>query len=193
MGIQKLVLIAVLFVYSHTAAAVSCFEKSPDYARLGDAYFEYVPVKLSNVHRKNLEALLLGLSGRWDATVEEMLCKGSDKNPNVIYKTASAKATLSKPTAISLKVDLSKYYRDDRVTKHERIALLDSAAISRIDVTSNRLSAAEKRRQILYGRTARLSEISYTMHKSASKLSINLMHYENGYLILSQTLRLDKQ
>lgn len=181
--------LAMLF-YLPAAQALSCYEESPSYSRLGDSYFDLdKPVYLTSRERNDTSAILRSLEGAWKGEIVEFECTGPDRAPREKIKQANAKATLSTSGNSLLRISLSKDYVEESYTRNDRLDLLNKDKIFDIEISDNAIVASEKYRRNI-GENSRLVEIISRIESNDDSVRIELAHYSNGVFVFNQTITL---
>ena len=181
--------LAMLF-YLPAAQALSCYEESPSYSRLGDRYFDLDQnMYLTSREKNEASAILQSLEGAWKGEIVEFECTGPDRAPREKIKQANAKATLSTSGNSLLRISLSKDYVEDSYTKNDRLDLLNKDKIFDIEISDNVIATSEKYRR-KSGQDSRLVEIISRIESNDDSVRIELTHYSNGVFVFNQTITL---
>lgn len=181
--------LAMLF-YLPAAQALSCYEESPSYSRLGDSYFDLDKnMYLTSREKNEASAILQSLGGAWKGEIVEFECTGPDRAPREKVKQANAKATLSTSSNSLLRISLSKEYVYESHTKNDRLDLLVKDKIFDIEISDNVIVTSEKYRRNI-GESSRLVEIISRIESNDDSVRIELAHYSNGVFVFNQTITL---
>jgi len=175
------------------AKALTCFQKSPAYIRLGDNYFNYNIIQIKSKDQKDFESIIQKLNGTWEGDVVETECKGTDKSPKVIVKKATTKGRLTILSAGALKMSLDKEYKVDRYSNRETIVIPSKLTVTEFKLSKNRLIVSEKLRWKIPAGPSMFVEKTLILQVNSDELLIELIHYNHGHFVSNQVMTFKRQ
>lgn len=195
---KAVVFLIALFSLS-SVQALTCYEKSPNYIALGDAYFDVEDnLILTSQDEKAAKSLLKTLKGKWRGHIVETECTGPDRSPEEKTKQIDVKAKWFTSSTSLLALNLNKKYLEGEdvkigYTKGGKLELLNKDTIFDFTISGNQINATEKQRRNFDDRSnSRLVEIFSSIIVGENSVMIELTHYSNGVYVLKQLINLEK-
>lgn len=172
------------------AAPPQCFDKSPAFKELGDAYFD-VGSSLSPNGKKRLKSLLNKISGKWKGETVYLSCRGNQRRHQDIMDEGSVRANLQRTSAGGLSIESVVDY--DRGNNNVEINFRSQAedAIASLKRVDGGVLISEKFRQ-RSGRSNPLYENTIEIRHKPDKLTLIRTTFINGYLDSAQIFGLSR-
>ena len=104
----KFFLLLVLSIYLSSAHATNCYDKSDDFEKLGESYFEHYYITLDEGKKRAIDRFLNVIMGDWRGTTEEIICIGPEKNFTTKTKEADVDVTISLSNESLLKIRIKR-------------------------------------------------------------------------------------
>lgn len=191
--IFKQVVFLPLLLAAFNSQAFSCYQKSFEYARLGDRYFEM------NSRNPSIESLLSelkplqqNLADRWRGRMHETECIGPESTVEQRQFVADVDADISDQFERGLKLKLRKRYRENRRVSQENLELLNGVLIHQLQLDPGQLDISEMyRRRTQAGNTV-LIEIETELSYSANSILIQQIYFTNGVSLRTKTIELKR-
>ena len=186
--------------------AATCNTPSPYYQEAGDAYFDLeTDFKFEPAEEKRLKEMYQYLAGDWQGTLIESQCKGSDKNPRRVSRTAEVKVTAKEGIFNNMVIRTEKHYPKERITKSDHYDLFDERHIFDFRFNEQEIETTQKyRRRIIgvggvYGskpagisRKSNLVERVFNIRTTSRGYTLAMTVYTNGYLTDHEVFTLHK-
>ena len=102
--------LSLLMWLSPAAGAFDCFEPSPVYLQLGEAYFESVADRIEVKGDEQKLDVLADLQGEWEGNLSELICEGTQERPEPYYREAEVEAEVRDSNTALFLISLSKEY-----------------------------------------------------------------------------------
>jgi hypothetical protein len=194
MGQLQTILFLFAIIFLPSAHALSCYEKSSSFAKLGDDYFNLDNnLTVNSKDRKAAASIVKNLRGKWQGTIVETECKGPDREPEEKIKNVKLKATFLSSSNDLIRADLQKKYIEDGRSENDKFLLINKDAIFDFNVSGNVIKATEKqRRRLVETDASRLVEITSSITVKGDSAIIELTHYSNGVYVFHQLFKLKK-
>ena len=178
-------LILCLTSLSGNAQTLNCYEKSPNYANLGDDYFNLEdPRTLSDKDREMLDALYSKIEGNWEGEITEIECKGPDRNPRMEYNNYELNADITPSTNGGLTIKATKYETIKKIKKGLTINLLDNTHTFEFKFAAdNHLIFSERYRRRNANGSSRLNEYINDIYITDNTLVLKTLVFVNGVYV----------
>ena len=90
-----ILLLPILFLFSVSLQAVTCFEPSPT-VQAGDDIFKHKPVKaLSRIERRKLQSFFRKVTKPWRGSARRQMCVGNERHPRLLQRHATLSLTIN--------------------------------------------------------------------------------------------------
>ena len=181
----------------NTSMALECYEKSSQFLKLEDKYFDLDrTIRLSKKEKDAINSFYSSLQGRWRGEIIVSECEGpegSEEQPKLVSKEGKVEAEISNQGSGVLKVKSDIDFRSDRSTSirtkktigWERIGALDS-------VSKDRLVFSERYRQNADGAGAILVENVFELVRQGKFLNLIQTTYYGGQYSIQEKWTLKK-
>lgn len=127
--------------------AIECFTPASDYSTDSGRYFELDELPDYNDQQQaQLQAIYSLLDGKWQGTVEETFCSGTDEAPLVKTANAEVDAELTHTTR-QLIMQLQKHYLAQHNIKGDKLQLFENGLTRDLEITDSSISGRSKFRQ----------------------------------------------
>lgn len=189
--LNNTIVLLSLWLLMPMAQAQQCFEPSPNFMALGDAYFNINDAEELNGENPAVQ-FLQTLEDEWRGSVDEIECYGSDENPRLEERKADVTADISQSSSALLVADLTKTYRHGTVSG-DKVFLLDKTSVFNMQALKNEVRATERLRRVWANSGSQLIEIFSTIRLvTDDQLFIDWQMYSNGVFVFSQTMDLQR-
>lgn len=172
-----------LFLISNAAFAENCYDQSPNFVSLGDDYFNLESQKkLSTEDSDKLNELLRTIQGKWVGNVVISDCKGSNKAPRKVEKTASVKVDILVQSI--LKISAEMIFNDNGASKLRSYKLLENKELFNYEFKNDTYfiySTIVRTRNGKKG--SRLVENIYKINFENGNLNFTVLLYMNGVFV----------
>lgn len=185
--------LSILLIYPQVTLAMTCFQKSPSYRLQGKKYFNPKFKTLSPAQEKSIANLTKQLLGKWEGSIVETECKGVESSPNVDINSISAKIKISAASHGKIRIDLNKYYKNDKRYSDEVLELLNPRNITAINLFKDRVTSTETYRQSFVGGKSIWVEMNAYTELQDDTLTMEVARYENGHYVAGKVMRFKKQ
>lgn len=193
LSVRWLCLLAVLA--SSPVQAFYCFEPSPTYLRLGEAYFADSGNKIAvRGDEPGLEKIK-ALQGEWEGYLSELICKGTQEAPEPYYQEAEVEADVWDSNAALFLISLSKVYDNSYISTGNKVFLMNKGSMHSLRISDNFVSASERERRGLHGKRigSRYVEVfSDIVIHNEDEITVEWQLFSNGYFVYSQRLTLQR-
>jgi hypothetical protein len=187
-------LMLVGFILVNQAAfARTCEEKSPNYVKLGDEYFDLEKAVInSDKNRQIISVFYDKLQGEWTGSRVLTECVDNDpENDNVLsagFKNAATDVTFSVDSAGVVTLQTALYYDDNSTSSHWMLfsGVITDAVISgeQTLVYAEKFRQSHKQQQIVQSRHSSIfRETIGQVQVKGKALVIKLSNFSNGYFV----------
>lgn len=183
MPIQKLVILVLLLASSPVAYAIDCQEKSPNYIKQKEKYFDLTDAKpLTRSQRDAVKNIFNPLKSRLTGTGTLTYCKGKSEDYKVITVKEKIKMQYRIQSNGALTIDLDIENLKKKSSYSETIQAFSSGANFKLDsISDNSITMIEKLRRAYPNGFSRLIERIATITVNDGKLDLQITQYHNGY------------
>lgn len=183
--------LAVLVLQVPAALAGTCFEKSPRFEAMGDAYFDIPDVtRLTQAQQAAVIRLAQGIQGEWSGTGVEHRCTGNENDPRPEQRDFRVTIDFSMPFKADLRIAEERFYLDAKVHSSEVARLFGASSNARLlSIDDSGVTAVEIYRQGSVGAGTSLWEVEWQIRLEEAGLRVTTTRYINGYSN-SQDIRL---
>ncbi len=181
-------------VLSPVVQAYYCFEPSPTYLQMGDAYFTDTSRRIVVQGDEPALEIVENLQGEWEGNLSEIICEGNKEKPELIYREAEVEADVKDSNTALFLISMSKTYRDTFV-ESESVFLMNKGSMYSLKINDSLISATERERRSLQGRQAgnRYVEVfSQIAIENEDQITVDWQLFSNGVFVYSQRLTLDR-
>lgn len=145
-NIAPTIILLGTLVFTHHAIANECYEPSPN---LDDDYYRLESTDtITDSEKKLLYQFFQNISGKWRGQLLQTECRGPDRAPRTIKKTARLTTKNSLNSQGELSIQVEKHFTAKRIKKLETVTLLGKRNIFNLDIRTQQLIFADKYRQI---------------------------------------------
>lgn len=190
---RLLVFLAMLI--SSPVQAFYCFEPSPTYLRLGESYFadegERILVRGDEPGLENLQ----NLQGEWEGQLSELICEGSQDQPETYYQEAEVEAEVRDSNTALFLISLSKEYDNSYISSGDRVFLMNKGSMYSLRVSDKGASARERERRGWagnHGGSRYVEVFSDIVIYNEDEISVEWLLFSNGVFVYSQRLTLER-
>ncbi len=181
-------------VLSPAVQAYYCFEPSPTYLQMGEAYFTDTARRIVVEGDEPALDILENLQGEWEGYLSEIICEGDKEAPEPIYREAEVEADVKDSNTALFLISMSKTYRDSFV-ESESVFLMNRASMYSLRINDSFVSASERERRSLQGRqigTRYVEVFSEIEIENDDQITVDWQLFSNGVFVYSQRLTLDR-
>lgn len=187
--------LASLCMLSPTVQAFNCFEPSPSYLRLGEAYFEDSEQKIViNGDEPALE-IVRDLQGEWEGSLSELICEGTEQEPLLRYQEAEVEADVKESNTALFLIAMSKRYKSYATIDSETVFLMNMGSMLSLRMSDDFISATERERRGWHGHHggSRYVEVhSEILIHNDDAITVDWQLFSNGVFVYSQRLLLER-
>lgn len=188
-----LVFVALLAPFS--VQAFYCFEPSPTYLRLGESYFaDEEPRILVQGDEPGLD-VLENLQGEWEGQLSELICEGTQDQPETYYQEAEVEADVRESNTALFLISLSKEYDNSYISSGDRVFLMNKGSMYSLRISREEASARERERRGWAGNRggSRYVEVfSDIVIHNEDEITVDWILFSNGVFVYSQRLTLER-
>lgn len=195
MKVCEISILLLALLLAPTAQAFYCFEPSPTYLRMGEAYFEEdhdkIVVRGDEPGIKTVKAL----KGEWEGHLSELICEGTENSPETYYQEAEVEADVRDSNTALFLISLSKEYDNSYLSFGDKIYLMNIASMYSLRISDAHVSASERERRAWHGnRTgSRFVEVfSDIFIHNEDEITVEWQLFSNGVFVYSQRLILER-
>lgn len=189
------VVLACLSLLSPAVQAFNCFEPSPAYLRLGDAYFDDNEQKIDVSGDESALAIVRNLQGEWEGSLSELICEGTEAEPSLKYQEAEVEADVKASNTALFLIAMSKHYKHYATIDSETVFLMNKNSMLSLRIDDSAISATERERRGGHGYRggSRYVEVhSEIQIHSDDAMSVEWQLFSNGVFVYSQRLLLER-
>ncbi|KGM07779.1 hypothetical protein LP43_0195 [Methylophaga thiooxydans] len=192
--LRGLLLSLSVLLLSPVAQAFECFEPSPVYLSLGEQYFESDDDRIQvQGNEKKLE-VLEKLKGEWAGQLSELICEGSEDQPEPYYREGEVEADIRPSNTALLLMSLSKEY-NSHYFEGDKVFLMNKGSMFSLRINDDYAMAHERERRghggIRHG--SRFVEVfSEVFIHTADTITVEWVLFSNGVFVYSQRLVLER-
>jgi hypothetical protein len=186
-------LLTALFL-STSVQAFYCFEPSPSYLQMGDAYFTDTANRIVVQGDEPGLEVVENLQGEWDGYLSEIICEGDREAPEPVYREAEVEAEVKDSNTALFLISMSKTYRDSFV-ESESVFLMNKGSMYSLRINDRAISASERERRTLQGRqtgTRYVEVFSQIGIENEDQITVDWQLFSNGVFVYSQRLTLER-
>ena len=178
----------------NTSMALECYEKSPQFLKLDDKYFDLDrTIELSKKEKDAIDSFYSMLKGRWRGEISVSECEGPEEEPELVLKEGRVEAEISNQgngvlevkSDIDFRIDRSTSTRTKKTIGWERIYTLDS-------ISRDRLVFSERYRQNAIGAGALFVENVFELIRQGRSLNFTQTIYYGGIYSIQEKWTLNK-
>ncbi len=126
------------FLFSQQAVAKDCYEQSPFLAESEDDYYNLEDtVALSAKEKATLATLLKGIQGKWKGTGQYTECRGPDRAPRTLSKTAAIEAKILSASKTKVNVHAKIHIKEKRIKRTEKLDIPNLTNVYALSFTKN--------------------------------------------------------
>lgn len=174
-------LLISLFLVSGITFANECFDKSPNWLKLDDEYFNLEKSKsLSAQDISALNTLFNNVDGKWEGEIKITECSGPENNPTKNVYTTGVESDIQSSSNGALIINAEIVNPQNKTTTLKNLKLFDQAMIFDFMIKNNNISSSEKFRLKNTNRGSRLIEHVFQIHRQGNSFSMELSFYING-------------
>lgn len=187
-------LLFILLLASMPAFATDqvCYTPSPNAVELGDDYYALDREIQLNVETESaLVQTLKTLVGKWQGTLTETSCTGSDSAPKrkISYLKTTANLSINSKNELRIKARKRGYVVD--IEKGETIMLFNRDGLYQFHNSDNAISSSEKIR-LRANKHSRLLETISQLSLNDNTLALTIDYYSNGVYVQSMHFKLTR-
>jgi len=184
--------VLVLFILlSPAARAFYCFEASPVYLQLGQAYFESNADRIEVRGDEEKLEVLENLQGDWEGYLSELICEGTDKNPEPYYQEAEVEAEVRASNTALFLLALNKEY-EGHYFQGDKVFLMNKGSMFSLRINDQFVSAHERERRGLRYGSQFVEVYSEILIHNKDEISVEWLLFSNGVFVYSQRLTLER-
>lgn len=195
MNLPRWLLLMFVLGSSPEAYAFYCFEPSPTFLRMGDAYFDDTSERITVTGEESGIEVLRNLRGEWEGHLSELSCEGTDEAPDAYYDEAEVEAEVRESNTALFLLSLSKEYEHSYLIDGDKIFLMNLGSMYALRISPEHVSASERERRAWYGYRpgSRYVEVfsDITIH-NPDEITVEWQTFSNGYFVYSQRLELHR-
>lgn len=130
------------------ASDVKCYTQSQTMKDQGDAYYDLDAVyEMNTDEQRAVSKLIDDMKGDYEGSYSEYYCTGSENNLKQFVDDADLKLTIESTSKGGIKLALEKKYLETRVTKTDKITMLDPTYTFDLSIDGSDLRIIEKYRR----------------------------------------------
>ena len=190
MTIKSILAFSTLLL-THSAYALECNTRSPEFLEKGDDYFIIEPIdKLQSSQQDTLDLINKILSrGKWTGTTTINECWGSASKPEVRTRKADIEAfELFENSNYGLAIRINQEFPGG--SRAESVTMLGDMTVTAISTGERSVSAKEKYRTRTSAGGAVLVELNTSIQASNNRLSITILQFINSVTALERKIEL---
>lgn len=187
--------VVVLFMLSPAAQAFYCFEPSPSYLRLGEAYFDDREQKIEVRGDEKGLAVLKQLKGEWEGSLSEIICEGTQDEPEPYFQEAEVEAEVRESNTALFLISLSKTYDNSYISSGDRVFLMNIESMHSLRITPDFVEATERERRAWLnwrGGSRYVEVYSQIQIHDEDTITVDWQLFSNGVFVYSQRLLLER-
>lgn len=183
-----------LLLLSPAAGAFDCFEPSPVYLQLGEAYFDSVTDRIEVKGDEKKLDVLTRLQGEWEGSLSELICEGTEQRPEPYYREAEVEAEVRDSNTALFLISLSKEY-NGHYFEGDKVFLMNKGSMFALRI-SDQLAVAHERERRGFGgirHRSRFVEVySEIFIHNDDEITVEWLLFSNGVFVYSQRLILER-
>lgn len=183
-----------LVLLPHVVQAYSCFEPSPTYLQMGEAYFDDSDAsnKISVTGQEPALESLRVLQGEWDGVSLELFCEGDEDQPEPEFREATVEAEVREANTALFMLIMSKTYDHYPVIESDKVFLMNRGSMYSLRVSERVIRATERERRGNRTGSRYVEVFSEIKVHSKDEITVTWQLFSNGYFVYSQQLALER-
>ncbi len=134
-----------MFSHAVSAQEVDCFEASPAFKQLNDDYYDLSQgIELLPSEVKQVQTLTKKLKGKWQGSLEEIYCYGSDQSPRIKNSKNKVEAIITSDSKDLLVINLEVFDQGKGSNKKDKLYIVTKGQLYQLQLSEGNIESNRK-------------------------------------------------